>query len=72
MIVQHHTIPFSAGHHLIIIVRESPVFLHQIVDGRAVAQSGTVVNLSHPRTCHSGVINQLIKSILSFRRHLLL
>ena len=64
VVVEHHTVPLTASHTFIIIVRQPLVLRHQVVDGQAVAEGGTVVDLRHARTGHRGVIHQLIERIL--------
>ena len=72
MVVLHDTVPLTTSQHLIIIVGEALVFLHQIINGKTVAHGGGVIYLSHTCTRHSRVIHQLIEGILSLSRYLFL
>ena len=45
MIVKHHAVPLATSQPLIVVVRQSLVFLHQVIDGKAVAHGGGVVYL---------------------------
>ena len=45
MIVKHHAVPLGIGQSLIIVVCQALVFLHQVIDGKAVAHGGGVVYL---------------------------
>ena len=57
VVVEHHAVPFAACEVFVVVVGEALVFLHEFVDGEAVAHRGTVVDLCHSGTGYNGIIN---------------
>ena len=71
VIIHHHAFPLASCQHIIIIVAQLLVFLHQDLHTEAVAHGGMIVYFCHTSTSHHWIINQLVESILLFLRHLL-
>ena len=64
VVVEHHAVPLPTSQHLIIIVRQPLVFRHEVIDGEAIAHRGGIVYHRYACRGHSGVIDQLVESIL--------
>ena len=72
VVVEHHSVPFTSSHHLVVMVGETLIFFHEITDGETVANGGGVVDVCYTCTGHCRVIDQLIEGILSLGWNLFL
>ena len=70
MVVRHHSLPFAACHHIIIIRGQLGIFLQHGFNAQTVAHGGMVVYFCHVGARHHRIIYQLIVSVLHLLRQL--